>query len=449
MATASPLRPPSVERLLSAARPRLADRAGDAVLVAARQVIAAERARLAGGAASSTIEALADEVVRQLTPSQAEPIRVINATGVILHTNLGRAPWPQAAIEAAGEAAAGYRLLELDRAGGRRGARFRAPEEHLIALTGSEDAFVTNNNAAAVALTVHLAGRGGAAVARGELVEIGGGVRIPEIIRRAGARLVEVGTTNKTRAADFEEPLASGRAAIVLRVHPSNFRIAGFTEVPDPTELAELAHRHDAIVIDDLGSGALLDTASFGLAHEPMPSERLAAGADLVTFSGDKLVGGPQAGLVVGRAGLIGRIRKDPLARAMRPDKVTLAALAATLGLYRAGIATREIPVWRMIAARLADLRARAESVNRAVGSGVEIVELESTVGGGSLPGEILPSAGIALTAARADAVLAALRRGEPCIVARIEDGRVVLDLRTVDPMDDDPLAAAIGRTLR
>jgi L-seryl-tRNA(Ser) seleniumtransferase len=261
--------------------------------------------------------------------------------------------------------------------------------------------------------------------------------------------LVEVGTTNKTRAADFEEPLASGRAAIVLRVHPSNFRIAGFTEAPDPTELAELAHRHDAIVVDDLGSGALLDTASFGLAHEPMPSERVAAGADLVTFSGDKLVGGPQAGLVVGRGGLIGRIRKDPLARAMRPDKVTLAALAATLGLYRAGIATREIPVWRMIAAPLADLRGRAESVARAVGQGAEIVELESTVGGGSLPGEILPSAGIALTAARADTVLAALRRRDPCIVARIEHGRVVIDLRTVDPMDDEPLAEAIGRALR
>ena len=449
MATTSPLRPPSVERLLSVARPRLADRSHDTVLLAARQVIASERARLAGGAASSTIEALADEVVRQLTPGQAEPIRVINATGVILHTNLGRAPWPRAAIEAGAEAAAGYGLLELDRASGRRGARFRAAEEHLMALTGSEDAFVTNNNAAAVALTVHLAGRGGVAVARGELVEIGGGVRIPEIIRRAGARLVEVGTTNKTRAADFEEPLASGRAAIVLRVHPSNFRIAGFTEAPDPRELAELAHRHGAIVVDDLGSGALLDTASFGLAHEPMPSERLAAGADLVTFSGDKLVGGPQAGLLVGRGGLIGRIRKDPLARAMRPDKVTLAALAATLGLYRAGVATREIPVWRMIAASPADLRGRAESVARAVGQGAEIVALEATVGGGSLPGEILPSAGIALTAARADTVLAALRRRDPCVVARIEDGRVVVDLRTVDPMDDEPLAAAIGRVIR
>ena len=220
-------------------------------------------------------------------------------------------------------------------------------EEHLVALTGAEDALVVTNNAAALALAVGLAGRGGVAVSRGELVEIGGGVRIPDIVRRAGARLVEVGTTNRTRVADFEEVLAAGRARLVLRVHPSNFRQEGFTEAPDPAALAEAAHAHGAIVVDDLGSGALLDTAAFGLAHEPTPAERLAAGADLVTFSGDKLVGGPQAGFVVGRADLVAKLRRDPLARAMRPDKATLAAVAATLGLYRAGVAVREIPVWR------------------------------------------------------------------------------------------------------
>ena len=288
---------------------------------------------------------------------------VINATGVIIHTNLGRAPWPTAAIEAARAAAAEPLLLELDRVSGRRGARFRLAEEHLIALTGAEDALVTNNNAAAVALAVGLAGRrGGVAVSRGELVEIGGGVRIPEIVRRAGARLIEVGTTNRTRVADFEAALTDGSARLVLRVHPSNFVQEGFVEAPDPLALAELAHRHGALVIDDLGSGALLPTERFGLAHEPMPSERLAAGSDIVTFSGDKLVGGPQAGLVVGRADLIARIRRDPFARAMRPDKTTLAALAATLGLYRAGRAEAEIPVWQMLAQRPDDLRARADA---------------------------------------------------------------------------------------
>ena len=285
---------------------------------------------------------------------------MINATGVIVHTNLGRAPWPDAAIRAARAAAEGTLFLELDRETGRRGRRYREAEAHLVALTGAEDALIVVNNAAAVALAVGLAGRGGVAVSRGELVEIGGGVRIPEIVRRAGAKLVEVGTTNRTRVSDFEEALADGRARLVLRVHQSNFSQAGFVEAPDAPALAAAAHRRGALVVDDLGSGALLDTAAFGLAHEPMPGERLADGADLVTFSGDKLVGGPQAGFIVGRADLVARLRKDPLARAMRPDKVLLAAIAATLALYRAGVATREIPVWRQIAAPVERLAARA-----------------------------------------------------------------------------------------
>jgi L-seryl-tRNA(Ser) seleniumtransferase len=259
-----------------------------------------------------------------------------------------------------------------------------------------------------------------------------------------------VGTTNRTRAADYAGPLAEGRARLVLRVHPSNFRQDGFVEAPDPVELAELVHRNGAIVVDDLGSGALLDTAAYGLAHEPTPTERLAAGADVVTFSGDKLVGGPQAGLIVGRAELIARMRKDPLARATRPDKTTLAALAATLGLYRAGLAVREIPVWRMIAARAEDLRARAEALVARLddpAAGERPVALASTVGGGSLPGETLPSWGIAIPGS--DALLARLRRGEPPVIARIEDGRVVLDLRTVDPAHDAALARAIAGALR
>jgi len=439
-------RPPSVERVLRALRPRAAATTTHAALLsAAREVVAEEAGRLASGAARREPEALAEDAAERLSAFVERSIAtVINATGVVIHTNLGRAPWPEAASRAVAELASGYLLLELDADSGRRGARFRQAEEHLVALTGAEDALVTNNNAAAVALAVALAGRGGGvAVSRGELVEIGGGVRIPEIVRRAGARLVEVGTTNRTRAEDFAEPLAAGRARLVLRVHRSNFRQEGFTEDPDPSAVARIAHEHGAIVVDDLGSGALLDTADWGLAHEPLASERLAAGADVVTFSGDKLVGGPQAGLVVGRADLIARMRRDPLARAMRPDKATLVAVAATLGLYRAGRATAEVPVWRMIATPLEALRERAEAL--AVGVGGDVVELRSTVGGGSLPGETLPSWGVALPAGRsADALLRRLRATTPVVVGRIERARVVLDLRTVEPSRDADLACAI-----
>ena len=423
-----------------------------ALTAVARSVVDEERRRIAAGQSPRTIEALASTARERLATfvgAGVEP--VINATGVIIHTNLGRAPWPETVVAGVADVARDYLLLELDRGTGRRGARARVAEDHLVALTGAEDAYVTNNNAAAMALAVGLAGRGGGIVAsRGELVEIGGGVRIPEIIRRAGAKLIEVGTTNRTRAEDFEAPLAEGRARVVLRVHPSNFTMSGFTESPDAVEVAAVAHAHQAIVIDDLGSGALLDTADYGLAHEPMPHERLAAGADLVTFSGDKLVGGPQAGFIVGRADLIARIRRDPLARAMRPDKVTMAAVALTLGLYRAGRATNDIPVWRMIATPLRDLRARAEAMAALIGVAATIVELRSTIGGGSLPGETLPSAGLALAGGRRSAtrVLAALRQGSPIVVARIEADRVVLDMRTVKPALDGDLAAAVERAL-
>jgi len=452
-------RPPSVERVLVAARGRLPDTTDPGALAAvAREVVSDERARLAAGGTAKSVDELAGMAIRRLD-AFADPLgsgsgltRVLNATGVILHTNLGRAPWPAGAIKAASRAAAAYSLLEFDRDAGRRGPRFRAAEAHLIALTGAEDALVTVNNAAALLLAVGLAGRRGVAVSRGELVEIGGGVRIPEIIRRSGARLIEVGTTNRTRASDFEAPLADGRATVVLRVHPSNFAQAGFVEVPDPVALARLAHEHGAIVIDDVGSGALLDTAAFGLAHEPTPSERLAAGADLVTFSGDKLVGGPQAGLIVGRADLIARIRKDPLARAVRPEKVTLAALAATLGLYRAGRATTEIPVWRMIAATPDELGRRAAALlvalPDALRARITVSSMRSTVGGGSLPGETLESAGLVVSGRAPDALARRLRAGDPAVVGRVQDGAVLLDLRTIDPSDDDALGHALASAL-
>jgi L-seryl-tRNA(Ser) seleniumtransferase len=455
--SADAARPPSVERLLAAVRSRLASDADpEALTVIARATVDAERERLRAGEPQASLDELAEDVTGTLEafadPGRAGLVPVINATGVILHTNVGRAPWAAEAIEAARQAAAGYSLLELDRESGRRGARFRVAEAHLIALTGAEDALVTVNNAAALALAVGLAGRSGVAVSRGELVEIGGGVRIPEIIRRAGARLVEVGTTNRTRAADYEAPLAERRATVVLRVHPSNFSQSGFVEVPDPIAVARVAHEHGAIVVDDLGSGALLDTARFGLAHEPTPAERLAAGADLVTFSGDKLVGGPQAGLIVGRADLVARIRRDPLARAVRPEKVTLAALAATLGLYRAGLATSRIPVWRMIAAPVADLTTRAEAVRAGVRvdrrSRTRVAGMIAAVGGGSLPGETLESAGLVVEGRGAAALAERLRTGDPAVLARVADGAVWLDLRTVAPEEDADLEAALGRAL-
>jgi L-seryl-tRNA(Ser) seleniumtransferase len=456
-------RPPSVEQVLRAARHDTTDRDPAAVLAMARSVVDEERRRLtpdppdpadpaakaqAAGLPRPATElgALVADRLHGLERAAAPP-RVINATGVIVHTNLGRAPWPAAAVDAASAAAEGTLFLELDRATGRRGRRFRDAEEHLVALTGAGDALVVNNNAAAVAIAVGLAGRGGVAVSRGELVEIGGGVRIPEIVRRAGARLIEVGTTNRTRVEDFEEVLAAGRARVVLRVHPSNFRQDGFVEAPDPRALAAAAHAHDAILVDDLGSGALLDTAAFGLGHEPTPAERLADGADLVTFSGDKLVGGPQAGFVVGRASLVARLRKDPLARAMRPDKVVLAAVAATLALYRAGIATREVPVWRQLATPVDRVEARAEAVAARV-PGAMVIETLATVGGGSLPGETLPSRAVALPSPSPDAILARLRAGTPAVVGRIERDLVVLDLRSVEPADDEALAEALATAL-
>lgn len=447
-------RPPSVERVLAAVRARGGDagREREAVVRVVREAIAAERGRLAAGGEARSPDDLAGFAVATLEgwgSAAAGLTPVMNATGVILHTNLGRAPWARQAIEAAALAARGYSLLELDRASGGRGRRFRDVEDLLVALTGAEDALVTTNNAAAIALAVGLAGRRGVAVARGELVEIGGGVRIPEVIRRTGARLVEVGTTNRTRVADFEEVLVDGRAAVVLRVHPSNFRIVGFTEGPEPAALAEMTHRHGALLVDDIGSGALLETAAFGLAHEPMPDERLKAGADLVTFSGDKLVGGPQAGLIVGRADLVARIRRDPLARASRPDKVTLAALAATLALYRAGRAQTDIPVWRMIAAPLEEIEARARQIAaRVTDPEVSVTALEATVGGGSLPGETLPSAGLRVAGVSPDRLAVTLRAGEPAVVGRVAGDALLLDLRTVDPDEDEALAETLRAAL-
>ena len=417
-----------------------------------RDVLAEERRRLAAGRAADAGRGARGAVVDRLGELGDEtltmPPHVVNATGVILHTNLGRAPWPRAARVAAVAAARSYGYLELDEATGRRGRRFHVAEDHLRALTGAEDALVVTNNAAALALAVGLAGRRGAVVvSRGELVEIGGGVRIPEVIGRAGVRLVEVGTTNRTRAADFEAPLAERRASAVLRVHPSNFAVSGFTEAADLAEVAAIAHRHGAIVLDDLGSGALLDTAAFGLAHEPMPAERLAAGADVVLFSGDKLVGGPQAGLIVGRADLVARLRRDPLARAVRPDKAILAAVAATLAIYRAGRAALDIPVWQLMGRDVDELRRRAGlgPGSRRDRCGCTSSSWTRRSAAGRCRARRCPPSASPCGSPRRPAPSPGCGPGRIAVLARIVDDEVAFDLRTVEPFEDGLIARRIG----
>jgi L-seryl-tRNA(Ser) seleniumtransferase len=378
-----------------------------------------------------------------LTPSLRH---AINATGVVIHTNLGRAPLSRRAIEAIARTAA-YSNLEYDLQAGERGSRYVHAVQILRRVTGCEDALVVNNNAAALVLSLAALGAGREAiVSRGQLVEIGGGFRIPEIMRQSGARLVEVGTTNRTYLDDYRQAITPD-TAILLRVHTSNFRILGFTTAPSVEELARLAHEHGLIMIDDVGSGALLDTTRFGLAPEPMVQASLRAGADLVLFSGDKLLGGPQCGIITGRASPIARLRKHPLARALRVDKLTLAALEATLTHYLLGEAETEVPVWRMITTPPDALRARAEQWAQrlqAAGVACSVERGESAVGGGSLPGEALPTwlVSIQPQPPQQDAgrLALALRQAPTPVIARVEHDVLLLDPRTVQDDEVDML---------
>ncbi|HEV8230546.1 MAG TPA: L-seryl-tRNA(Sec) selenium transferase [Candidatus Limnocylindria bacterium] len=374
--------------------------------------------------------------------------RVINATGVVLQTNLGRAPLAPIALAAIADAA-GAASVEYDLVAGKRGERHGHASRLLAELAGAEDGVVANNNAAAVLLALAaLASRREVIVARGELVEIGGGFRIPDVLRRSGAKLVEVGTTNRTYVRDYAAAITE-RTGAILRVHASNFKVTGFVARPEDRALGALASERGVAYIHDLGSGTLIDTARFGLAREETVQEAVAAGADVVTFSGDKLLGGPQAGLAVGRAAAIASLRAHPLMRAVRPDKLILAALVATLELYRDGRAESELPVWRMIAATPAALAKRARAVAASLGAAgmeSEVVETLSTVGGGSLPEETQPSRAVAIAArhGRANDVAARLRAAEPPVVARVTDDRAALDLRSVLPEDDEMLARAV-----
>jgi L-seryl-tRNA(Ser) seleniumtransferase len=386
----------------------------------------------------------AESQLRAWTRPGIQP--VINATGVVLHTNLGRALLARDAMQAMAAAGASYTNLEFDLETGKRSERLLQASAVLQRLTGAEAGMVVNNNAAAVLLALTaLARRKRVLVARSQLVEIGGGFRMPDVMRQSGTKLIEVGTTNRVRLSDYEERFEE--AAAVLRAHRSNFKMTGFVDEPDFAELARAAHKAGVIVIDDLGSGTLLDTSAFGLVHEPTVQESVNAGADIVCFSGDKLLGGPQAGILVGRANLISKLRAHPLARAMRADKTCLAGLAATLDHYLRNDADREIPVWRMISISGDELRNRAQVWQDRVGSG-EVREGASTLGGGSLPGETLPTHVLSLAVRNSHGFQKRLREHEVPIIARAEKGRVLLDPRTVLPEQDATLIAGLDMAL-
>lgn len=447
---------PSVDKLLATDHGAdLIVRYGrEAVLVALRLAVETARARLKAGEVVSVegdvlLAAAADQLIERFRPSLRG---VINATGVIIHTNLGRAPLSLAAQEALLAVAGGYSTLEYDLDTGKRGSRLIHASALLAEITGAEAALVVNNNAAATVLMLaELAQGKGVIVSRGQLVEIGGGFRVPDIMRQSGAALVEVGTTNRTRAADYEQAITPD-TALLMRVHSSNFKQIGFVEETPLDALAALAHQHGLLLVDDLGSGALVDTAQFGLASEPTAQASIAAGADVVCFSGDKLLGGPQAGILIGRRALIDRLKRHPLARAIRADKLCLAALAATLDHYRRGEALEKIPVlWMMNrpqAALMQLAQAWAAELNRQHPNCAAVQPGESTVGGGSLPGETLPTTLLALKAASATQIAAHLRQGEAPVIVRIAEDQVLIDPRTVLPTQERPLLDALIRAL-
>ncbi|HEY76728.1 MAG TPA: L-seryl-tRNA(Sec) selenium transferase [Thermoflexia bacterium] len=447
---------PSVDRLLGepALQERVAFYGHRLVVTAVRETLAAVRKEVRAGAEVPPREALAARAVAHLENRLAPLFRpVINATGVIIHTNLGRSPLSAAARTAVEAAARGYSNLEYDLPEGRRGHRTDHVERILCELTGAEAALVVNNNAGAVLLALAGLAQGrGVLISRGQLVEIGGGFRIPDVMARSGARLIEVGTTNRTHRADYERVLQQEPdVALILRAHHSNFRIVGFTAEVGIAELVDLGTTYGVPVMDDLGSGALLDTSAFGLAHEPTVQESVEAGAAVVCFSGDKLLGGPQAGIIVGKAEFVDPLKRHPLARALRIDKLCLAALQATLFHYLRGEATQEIPIWRMIAAPVAEIDRRAKRWRRWLRrAGIEatVVDGRSTVGGGSLPGETLPTRLLALPVSDPDGVATALRAANPPVVARIEDDQLLLDPRTVLPEEEKALLRALQEAI-
>jgi len=452
---------PAIDRLL--AEPALRRQAGDiphGLLVEAAQQAVAELRRevLAGGSPDLSPAAVAARAAALAEEKNLPALRpVINATGTLLHTNLGRAPLAPAALEAVEAVSRGYSNLEFDLVSGERGHRYSHIEELLLRLTGAEAATVVNNNAGAVLLALTALARGKEAiVSRGEMIEIGGAFRVPEVMAAGGVLLREVGTTNKTHLRDYREAIGEA-TGLLLKVHTSNYRIVGFTAAVEAAELVGLGREHGLPVMEDLGSGMLLDLSPFGLPREPTVAEAVAAGIDVITFSGDKLLGGPQAGLIVGRRGAIEKIRKHPLARALRSDKLTLAALEATLRLYLdPQRALAEIPVLRMLAASSDEFRSRSRRLVRklaaALGAAarISVVAETATVGGGALPLTELPGFAVAVAPSHlsVDELAARLRRARPPVVGRIQEDRLLLNLRTVAHSEEKDLLRILTEAL-
>ena len=437
---------PSVDRLLHTDQCQtLREKFGQAAMTdALRSVLANARKRIQSGDSFSFDEqGLLIEAEKWLVNHFTPSLRaVINATGVILHTNLGRAPLSQPAIQAMHSVAQGYSTLEYELDSGKRGSRYTHTVEKLKRLCGAEDALIVNNNASALVLLLSALARGKEVIiSRGQLVEIGGGFRIPEIMSESGALLREVGSTNRTRLADYENAITEN-TAMLLRVHPSNFRQTGFVEATELADLVALAKKRELMVADDVGSGALMETSKFGLPSEPTVQDSVSIGADVVLFSGDKLLGGPQAGILVGKVTVIRTLKMHPLARAMRADKLALAALGATLDSYLKDQAAQEIPIWWMIARKIDELREIAKRWQKAVGG--EVIESSSAIGGGSIPGGTLPTIAIRFNVKNPELFSQQLRLLKIPIIARIEKDAVILDPRTVLPEQESDVMAGI-----
>ena len=421
----------------------------EAVVDLVRETLSDARSEIKDGSEPpSAVEVARSVSARADSAWRRWPRRAVNATGVILHTNLGRAPLSRESLDAVREAGSGYSDLEFDLTVGKRGSRQARVSELVCQATGAEAALVVNNNASAVMLGLAAAAAGKEViVSRGEAVEIGGGFRIPDVLRQSGASLVEVGTTNRTYVEDFKRAFTENTGAI-LAVHASNFRVMGFTHAPSIQELVAAGDDVGVPVLHDLGSGCLLDTRPYGLAEEPKPQDSLAAGVALGFFSGDKLLGGPQAGIIVGKREYVEMAARHPLARAVRIDKLSMAALSATMLHYVHGQATEKIPIWRMISTPVDELASRAKAWRDYTWSWASVVESRSAIGGGSLPGETLPSVALRIDCdalgAGPDDVLAHLRSGQDAVIGRIEDGHVLLDPRTVLLDEDEAVAVAV-----